>query len=436
MKFTSTRNKELCIGFTEAICDCMPEDGGLYIPCKTEDLRKWITYTDENTSFSSIAGTLTSAFLNEELSPIICETISTRAFKFSPEFRQIDEKLFMLELNHGPSGSHKDFGLSFLINSLETIFQWKGGNAVFCDVSTGYLGAMMAHCLRGKKYLKAVLVYPEGKACGIEEEDLVWNGGNIYPVEVKGSEEDCHKIVRKIFADRAFVLANKLTVANTANIGRLLPQAYFYPFAFSRIKNRVCSDIYYALDAGNYSNVVAGLYSWQFALPLNGFVVPSTDALTEDSGGLPLFLDSMVPMKDRLPADPAEPSNLERLEAIFNANQLMMRHFVFPKMVEEKEVFDATRELFMKYKILGDKSTSRAYAACKKFMKSSDEEENAMVLVARDHSCHSIDYIRHTIGEVPETPENVLRMKKSCSFKMKSISSSEDLRKIIEEVNK
>ena len=62
MKFTSTRNKTLHTSFIDAICNCMPSDGGLYVPCDTEDLRRWISYIDENTSFTSIAGTLTSAF--------------------------------------------------------------------------------------------------------------------------------------------------------------------------------------------------------------------------------------------------------------------------------------------------------------------------------------------------------------------------------------
>ncbi|MCI7534479.1 MAG: threonine synthase, partial [Treponema porcinum] len=107
MKFTSTRNKSLSVGFSQAVLNCMPDDGGLYVPFETEDLRRWILYTDENTSFSSLAGSLTSAFIKDEFSPIICETIATRAFPFSPEIKQLDENLFLLELFHGPTGIHR-----------------------------------------------------------------------------------------------------------------------------------------------------------------------------------------------------------------------------------------------------------------------------------------------------------------------------------------
>ena len=113
----------------------MPQDGGLYVPSETEDLRRWLLNVNEDTSFSSIAGTLTSAFINDEFSPIVCETIATRAFPFSPEIRQIDENFFLLELNHTPTGSHRDFGISYLTACLDTILQLKGEKAVLAGVS-------------------------------------------------------------------------------------------------------------------------------------------------------------------------------------------------------------------------------------------------------------------------------------------------------------
>ena len=98
MKFCSTRNTEIKAEFKKAVLDCMPSDGGLYVPFDMADLRRWILYADEHTSFSSLAGALTSAMINDEFSPIICETIASRAFKKDPVFKQLDENLFLLEL--------------------------------------------------------------------------------------------------------------------------------------------------------------------------------------------------------------------------------------------------------------------------------------------------------------------------------------------------
>ena len=67
MKFTSTRNKNLSVGFSQAVKECYPSDGGVFVPSSIEDMRRWIYYINENTSFTSIAGSLTSA-----LSSSIC----------------------------------------------------------------------------------------------------------------------------------------------------------------------------------------------------------------------------------------------------------------------------------------------------------------------------------------------------------------------------
>lgn len=407
MHFVSTRDENNKVTFKKAVLDCMPSDGGLYVPYDTGDLRRWILYADENTSFASLAGALTSAMINDEFSPIICEAIATGAFPVNPVLRPLDENLFMLELYHGATGTFKDFGVSYLASALETILRMDGEKAILLDATAGELGACMAAALRGKKLVKSVLLCPKGRLRGMDEADFVWNGGNIYPVEVDGSEEDCHNLVRRIFADRSLVEKYHLTVANTANIGRLLPQAFFYTFAFSRLKKIVSGDIFYALSAGNYGNLVSGLYGWKMALPVNGFVVPSTANLRLDAQGACMVLDSMVPLSKRTPADSADPSNIERLEQIFNANSLMLRSFVFPAPVSEEEKIAACKELFIKYKVYADSDTASAYAAAKKRGDVVCGEDGTVVLVARDSPCLDSKFIRRSIGEEPKVTENV-----------------------------
>ena len=410
MKFISTRNPGHSVNFETAVLDCIPADGGLYVPEESADLRRWILYTDEKTTFASIAGALTSACINEEFSPIICETIASKAFPFAPELKQIDERLFTLNLFNTPTGSHKDFGISYLVNCLETILTLKGREAVFLDATIGELGASLARALKGKKHIKAVLLYPtkpEPKIRGLCESDFVWNGGNILPIEIDGTEADCHNIVRKIFADRKLVESFRLTVANTANIGRLMPQSFFYPFAFSRLKKLVCGDIFYAMAPGNYSNLVAGLYSWQLSLPVNGFICPTTNELNLDLCGNCEVMDSIVDFSGREPCDPASPSNLERLEYVFDANSMMLKHFIFPADVSEQESAAACQELFMKYGLHAGKATSEAFAAAKKRSGMTSEDDAAVVLVRRDHPVFSSDFIKHNIGEAPDLPDNI-----------------------------
>ena len=432
MQFTSTRNSNLKVSFSQAVRDCIPDDGGVFVPSSIEDMRRWIYYIDETTSFASIAGSLTSALMHEEFSPIICETIATAAFPVEPVVKQLDGSLFMTEMYHGFTGCHRDYGVSYLVSYLETTLQLKGGKAVFLDFTHGGLGALLSKILKGKKNIKAVLVYQKGTVRGLDEESLVWNGGNIYPVEMEGSEAEIKAAISEVFADREFVQANGLTVANTTNVCRLLGQIFFFPYSFAQVKKKFNGEFYYAMGAGNYGSLMAGLYSWRFALPVNGFYVPSTTALARSANGSPVVLDSLVDLKVRGETNPAVPANLERLESFFGKNEMMMRNFIYPCDVSEEQRDAAAKELYMKYGIFADKETASAYAVVKENCSEVFDEDGAFILTAYNHPSLSSDYCRHVIGEAPEMPDEIKASFVPVELKRPVVSNASEIRKIIE----
>ena len=430
MQFTSTRNSNLKVSFSQAVRDCIPDDGGVFVPSSIEDMRRWIYYIDETTSFASIAGSLTSALMHEEFSPIICETIATAAFPVEPVVKQLGGSLFMTEMYHGFTGCHRDYGVSYLVSYLETTLQLKGGKAVFLDFTHGGLGALLSKILKGKKNIKAVLVYQKGTVRGLDEESLVWNGGNIYPVEMEGSEAEIKAAISEVFADREFVQTNGLTVANTTNVCRLLGQIFFFPYSFAQVKKKFNGEFYYAMGAGNYGSLMAGLYSWRFALPVNGFYVPSTTALARSANGSPVVLDSLVDLKVRGETNPAVPANLERLESFFGKNEMMMRNFIYPCDVSEEQRDAAAKELYMKYGIFADKETASAYAVVKDNCSEVFDEDGAFILTAYNHPSLSSDYCRHVIGEAPEMPDEIKASFVPVQLGRPVIASVEELKKI------
>ncbi len=414
--------------------DCMPADGGLYVPEGNADLRRWILYTNEKTTFSSIAGTLTSACINTEFSPIICETIATKAFPFEPKLKQLDDNLFTLELFNGPTGCHRDFGVSYLAACLETILILAGKTATFLDVTSGPHGAALSREIRGKSKIKSVLIYPKGKVRGLNKDDLVWNGGNVWPIEIDGDIEDCRRLVKEIFSDRDLVKKFNLTVSTTANIGRLLPQAFFYTYAFSRLKNKVSGDIYYALAPGNYSNLMAGLYSWRLSLPLSGFIVPTSGALGADVKGYPVITDSLIPLKERPPINPSDTSNLERLEDFFTDYSAMIKSFIYPAKVDESATEEAARELYRKYDLIVDHESAQTYGAVKANKNLGDAFGDAVVLIQRDHPAYSADFVQRALGERIECPQNIKEVLEPFDLKRPLAKTKEDLVKVLEQI--
>ncbi len=433
MIFTSTRDDNLSVNFSQAVKECLPSDGGVFVPSSNsfEDLRRWIYYIDEKTTFTSIAGTLTSAFIQNEFSPIICERIATKAFPFSPVVKQLDDNLFLMELFHGFTGCHRDFGVSYLCSFLETTHELKGGKSVFVDFTHGELGALLAKVLRGKKHIKAVLVYKKGTVRGLTEEDYIWNGGNILPIEMEGAEVEIKRQIKQLMQDKAFVKDYNLTLANTTNVCRLMAQVFYFPYAFAQIKKKVGGSIFYAMEAGNYAALMAGLYSWRFAFPTSGIFIPSSAELSLNAVGNPVVLDSFVEVENRKNANPIVPANLERLEYFFKNNELMMRNFVFPCPVSEKNREKAAKKLFIEYGVFADSGTASAYASVLQNGQDVFDEDGAVVLVSQNHPGFSAEYCRHVVGEGPELPENIRETLRGVEVGREVLKTAEELKKII-----
>jgi threonine synthase len=406
MDLVSTRNSSMTVSFRNAVLDCIPDDGGLYVPSKEEDLRPWIMYMDEKTSFSSIAGTLTSALLKQEFSPVVSERIAGTAFaRWSPELRQLDDHLYSLELFHGPTGCHKDFGFHWLASALEHILAMEDREATVLAATAGLTGRSMASAFAGKKRLKTVLVYARGTVSGLDPSTFVENGGNIHPVEIDGTLEDAQNLVREIYARKHLVDRYGLTLANTMNIGRILPQVFFYMYAFTRLRKKVHGDIYYAVPSGNYGNLVAGLYAWKFSLPVNGFITDATPSLSCDATGRCLCLDSIVPLKERGPADPASPSNLERLEQVFAVDPLMFSNLVFPAAVAPDAVSGHMLDAWKKYGVMLDTAAATVYGSAKSLHDRVHSDEGSVVIVSKDHPAFEADRLRVACGEAPAIPD-------------------------------
>lgn len=437
MKFISSRevesnNQDEQVSFAEALLHCIPKDGGMYVPAYSEDLRPWILYMNQATSFQSIAGSLTSALIRDEFSPLISEAIAYKAFPFSPELKQLDDNLYVLELFHGETGCYKDFAVSYLASCLEHILLMQDKKATVLAVTNGETGASIANAFKNKKNLKAMLLYTKGTSRHLPDECLIENGGNIFAVEVDGTEAECFELLRKIYSNQELVNKFSLTLANTVNIGRVLPMIFPYIYAFSRLKGKIYGDLFYAMDAGNYGNLVSGLYGWKFSLPVTGFITNCTDSLVQDSLGKCTILDSIVSLKQRNATDPANPSNLERLESVFFTNSSVIKGFVYPSLVTEKHIAEAAKSSFLKYNYFMDKQTAVAYAASLNATQTVQDEDGTVILLAHNHPSFSKDFIQHTVGEKLKVPEHLESICQKETAKNKILPTVEEVVKLLD----
>ncbi len=413
MNIISTRNSDKCVSFFEAITKCMPKDGGLYIPAELVDLSPWIARINDNSNFASIAGTLTSAILQDEFSPVISERIAVTAFgNYSPRLRRLDENLFILELFHGPTGCHRDFGFLWLASVLEHILALQDDNAIVLATGTRKNGYSMANAFGDKKHLKTLLIHPKGYASGVPEKFLAENGGSIYSVECEGDLQTVENLIRSVYNDAELVQNYKLTLANTVNIGRLLPQIFFYVYAFARFRKKSVDEIYYALHSGNYGNLAAGLYAWKNSLSLNGFITDATVELSRDEDGECFCKTHETPVSMRQKTDPVSPSNIERVEQLFEISPAIMQSLIFAENVAESEYGKFIKKAYQQYGIMIDSSTAAAYGAAVKSGMLTNDSSETLVLISKDHPAYEADIVEAACGEPPKIPQYIAEIEK------------------------
>jgi len=422
MQFRSTNTsesseiREPLVSFRDAVLCCLPPDGGLYVPDRAMDIRQLFLYMDEETGFSDLVAAVAPSLLEGGLNPLSASRVAESAFDFEPELIRLDDDYSLLNLCKGPTGIYKDFGIAFLAAMLEELHK-DSPPALVLAAALADTGISMAHALSGRKGISAVLVYPAKLPAeplakpmrGFDPAALpaalpansVPNGGNIIPIQVQGTFEDCQRLVKEAINDRAFADRYRITSANTINPGRLLPQAFYYLYAFIKIKKHISGGLAFSIPCGNFGNFISGLYAWKFGMPVNSFI-----AAMNSNNALGNFIKSgtFTPrplIKTNSPAlDVSIPLNFSRLESFYREAPAVMRNMVYPASVDDELTLRTMERVWKKYHLHIDSHTAVAFAAAEQTNADLHWKGNVhTVVLATGHHAREAELIRKVTGE-------------------------------------
>ena len=275
MKYFSTNHKAPIATLKKAVVKGLAEDRGLYMPEEIKKLPKEFFDNIENYSFQEIACVVADAFFGEDvnaedLKKIVCETLS-----FETPLAQVEDSIYSLELFHGPTLAFKDVGARFMARLLQYfIRKEKGDSLVNVLVATsGDTGSAVANGFLGVDGIHVYVLYPKGKVSKIQECQFTTLGKNIIAVEVDGVFDDCQTLVKNAFMDSELNSAMKLTSANSINVARFLPQAFYYFNAYSQLKRLGKADeMVMCVPSGNFGNICAALFGHAMGLPIKRFI--------------------------------------------------------------------------------------------------------------------------------------------------------------------
>ena len=404
MRLHSTRDRTLTAGLGEAIARGLAPDGGLYVPEALPRLD--VAALERAGSLADVAAGLVQPFAAGDALASLVPAITADAFDFPAPIVEVGlagAPLSVLELFHGPTAAFKDFGARFLAATLERLPSADTRRLTILVATSGDTGGAVAAAFHGRPWVDVIVLYPRGLVSARQEKQLACWGGNVRTLAVRGTFDDCQRMVKEAFVDPALARDHRLSSANSINVGRLLPQMVYYARASLELARRDGRPPNFIVPTGNLGNALACVWAREAGLPIGDIVLACNANAT-----IPEFLGggewhprpSVATLASAM--DVGNPSNMERLLALY-PDPAALRTKVRAERVDDAEI---RRTISRDYGELGQTwcpHTATAAAAWRRLPAARRAER--WVLVATAHPAKFNDVVEPLIGaEVPVPP--------------------------------
>lgn len=274
MKYYSTNKEAPIATLEEAVVKGLAPDKGLYMPEDIHKLPKAFFDNIENMSFQEIAFEVAKAFFGDDVETSALKDIVYDTLSFDVPAIKVENNIYSLELFHGPTLAFKDVGARFMARLLQYFIKKEGQKSVTVLVATsGDTGSAVANGFLGVDGIHVDVLYPKGKVSKIQESQFTTLGKNITAIEIDGVFDDCQTLVKQAFMDEELNASKKLTSANSINVARFLPQAFYYFYTYAQLKKLNKADnMVVCVPSGNFGNICAGIFAHEMGLPIKRFI--------------------------------------------------------------------------------------------------------------------------------------------------------------------
>ncbi|MCX6551380.1 MAG: threonine synthase, partial [Acidobacteria bacterium] len=403
MRLISTNHGSPEVNFRDALLQGLAPDGGLYLPATlpvfdARDLAAW-----RDLPFDDLAARLASRLLEGEFAPDVIKRLVRDALNFPVPVRFVGDGLWILELFHGPTLAFKDFGARFLARFFGHLVAERGEHATILVATSGDTGSAVARGFAGVAGVRVVVLYPAGKVSPFQESQMATIGGNVTAVRVPGVFDDCQRLVKAAFLNPSLAPL-RLSSANSINIGRLLPQSFYYVFSCLRVAGHAGAPVVFSVPSGNLGNLTAGVIAARMGLPGARFIAAANvnDVLPEYlRTGTYRSRPSVATVSNAM--DVGDPSNFTRLAALYDGSLDAVRHAIMGERVSEDDTRATIREAYAAHGLVLDPHAAVAWAAARR-RRSGIDASIPVVCLATAHPAKFGATITEELGFEPELP--------------------------------
>jgi len=404
MNWISTRGASPPISFVDALFAGTAPDGGLYMPERLDPLPAGTLDRLRAADIVEIGTTIGAHLLRDEITRAALEPLVRDALDFPVPLVQVTDRVWVLELFHGPTMAFKDVGARVQARLLH---HFTDGTPLTILVATsGDTGSAVAQAFHRVPDARVVVLYPEGQVSDVQEAQMASLGDNVTALAIRGTFDDCQSLVKQAFADDALRAHVWLTPANSINLGRLLPQVFYY-FVLARLgasaAGAAAGAPIVSVPSGNFGNLTAGLIAKRIGLPVAQFV-----AATNVNDSVPRYLlsgryeprPSISTVANAM--DVGAPSNFERVQSLYGDDLGALRRDVVGYAYDDARVIAEIGRVYRQHGYLLDPHSAIAWLALQDRL--AGEPDATGVFLATAHPAKFREVVEPAIGARVDLP--------------------------------
>lgn len=406
MKYYSTNGKAPMATLHEAVVKGLAGDRGLYMPESIMTLPQSFFDNIDKMSFQEIAFTVAQAFFGEDVKEEDLRKIVYDTLSFDCPIARVTDNIYSLELFHGPTLAFKDVGARFMARLLQYFIRQEGNEEVNVLVATsGDTGSAVANGFLGVDGIHVYVLYPKGKVSKIQESQFTTLGKNITAVEVDGVFDDCQALVKNAFMDEELNKHMKLTSANSINVARFLPQAFYYFNAYARMKALGKADeMVVCVPSGNFGNITAALFGHRMGLPIKRFIAANN---ANDIFYNYLKTGKYEPKASRQTIanamDVGDPSNFARIYDLYKGSHAAVTSLISGATYSDEMIRETMKQCYSEHGYILDPHGACGYRALSEQLKPGE----VGVFCETAHPAKFKDTVDAIIGAEVEIPERL-----------------------------
>ena len=403
MKYYSTNRQSPEVSLHEAVVKGLAADRGLYMPENIKHLPESFFNNIQDMSFQEIAFEVAKAFFGEDVEETALKNIVYDTLSFDCPVVKVEENIWSLELFHGPTLAFKDVGARFMARLLGYFISKEKQQLVNVLVATsGDTGSAVANGFLGVDGIHVYVLYPKGKVSKIQESQFTTLGKNITAIEVDGVFDDCQALVKNAFMDKELNKHMKLTSANSINVARFLPQAFYYFNAYAEMKRQGLADnLVICVPSGNFGNITAALFAQKMGLPIKRFIAANNAndvCFNYLKSGKYCPQPSIQTIANAM--DVGDPSNFARILDLYNNSHATIAATISGATFSDEEIRHALKSCYDNNKYILDPHGACGYMA----LKAGLQEGETGVFGETAHPAKFKETVENAIGNTIEIP--------------------------------